>query len=153
MAIGTRTIGEFISGRDSPNVSPATPVQEAIQTMRAMRTPCVLVVEAGLLQGIFTEKDFLNRVVAAELLPGETRVGEVMTPSPEVLGPDHSIAQAINRMAIGGFRNVPIVDEHGRPLGLLSVRDVVDHLAEIFEGDEEDSNEQAGLWLDLGVTG
>ena len=121
--------------------------------MRAMRTPGVLVVDAGVLVGIFTEKDFLNRVVAAELLPGETRVGEVMTPSPEVLGPDHSVALAINRMAIGGFRNVPIVDEHGRPLGLLSVRDVVDHLAEIFESEEEDANEQAGLWLDLGVTG
>ena len=153
MAIGTRTIGEFISGRDAPNVSPATPVQDAIQTMRAMRTPGVLVVDAGVLVGLFTEKDFLNRVVAAELLPGETRVGEVMTPSPEVLGPDHPVALAINRMAIGGFRNVPIVDEHGRPLGLLSVRDVVDHLAEIFESEEEDANEQAGLWLDLGVTG
>ena len=153
MAIGTRTIGEFISGREPPNVSPATPVQEAIQTMRAFRTPGVLVVEAGVLVGIFTEKDFLNRVVAAALLPGETRVGEVMTTSPEVLGPDHSIALAINRMAISGFRNVPVVDEHGRPLGLLSVRDVVDHLADIFEAEEEDSSEQAGLWLDLGVTG
>jgi CBS domain-containing protein len=52
-------------------------------------------------------------------------VSEVMTPEPETLGPDDGIAYALQRLIVGGFRHIPIVDEDGRPLAVLSQRDFV----------------------------
>ena len=55
-----------------------------------------------------------------------------MTEDPESLPEDAEIAWAVNRMSLGGFRHVPLVDGNGRPVGILSVKDVVNYLAEFF---------------------
>ena len=52
-----------------------------------------------------------------------------MTPDPVVLRHDDTIAVAINKMAVGGFRHIPIVED-GRPTGVVTARDVFHHLAE-----------------------
>ncbi|PYQ20449.1 MAG: CBS domain-containing protein, partial [Acidobacteria bacterium] len=52
-------------------------------------------------------------------------VSEVMTPDPDSLGPDDGVAFALNRMIVGGFRHIPIVDDEGEPVAMLSQRDVV----------------------------
>jgi CBS domain-containing protein len=51
-----------------------------------------------------------------------------MTPDPVVLRQDDPVAVAIHKMAVGGFRHVPIVDD-GVPIGVVSARDVFRHLA------------------------
>jgi CBS domain-containing protein len=56
-----------------------------------------------------------------------------MTPSPRTLRPRDGVAFAINWMAIEGFRNVPIVDDAGAVLGVLTVWDVMRHLGEVFD--------------------
>jgi CBS domain-containing protein len=56
-------------------------------------------------------------------------VAELMTPDPVVLRPDDSIAVAINKMAVGGFRHIPLV-ENGRATGIVSARDVFRHILE-----------------------
>ena len=55
-----------------------------------------------------------------------------MTKQPEVLTLDDSIAFAPNRMSTGDFRHVPLVDERGQPLAVVSVRDVVNFVAQHF---------------------
>jgi CBS domain-containing protein len=85
------------------------------------------------LAGIFTSRDFLNRVAARGGDPATTELASVMTRSPRTLGPDDPVAFAINWMAIEGFRNVPIVDDAGAVLGVLTVWDVMRHLGEIFD--------------------
>ncbi len=55
-----------------------------------------------------------------------------MTPEPESLRSDDRIGYAINRMHAGGFRSLPLVDEEHRPIGIITVNDVVRWLAEIF---------------------
>ena len=52
-----------------------------------------------------------------------------MTPDPVVLRHDDPIAIAIHKMAVGGFRHIPIVED-GRPTGVVTARDVFHHLAE-----------------------
>ena len=90
-------------------------------------TDCVLVVDDGRLVGIFTDRDAVLKVAGRPL---ESRpIEELMTHDPVVLRHDDTIAVAINKMAVGGFRHIPIV-EHGRPIGLVSARDVFRHLAE-----------------------
>ena len=120
-------------GRRTPiTVGESTTVDRAIERMKEHRIGCLLVTRENRLVGIFTERDVLYRVVAARRDPETTRVGDVMTEDPESLPADAEIAWAMNRMSLGGFRHVPLVDEDDRPVGILSVKDVVGYLAEFF---------------------
>jgi CBS domain-containing protein len=94
---------------------------------------CVLIVEGTSVAGIFTSRDFLNRVAATRRDPREVLLGDVMTIAPKTLRPRDCIAFAINWMAIEGFRNVPIVDDDGNVLGVLTVWDVMRQLEEVFQ--------------------
>ena len=60
-----------------------------------------------------------------------SRIADVMTPNPVTLRHDDPIALAIHRMAVGGFRHIPILQD-GRPTGVVTARDVFHHLAEAF---------------------
>lgn len=111
--------------------SPA-PVLEAVQLMSDRHTGCVLVVRAGKLKGIFTDRDVVSRVVAAGIDPAKTAVRRVMTPTPETLRPTDSIAFALNLMSLGGYRHIPLVDKSGAPVGTVSVKDIVGYLVGFF---------------------
>jgi CBS domain-containing protein len=88
---------------------------------------CVLVVEGERLVGIFTDRDAVLKVAGTKT--GGQPISSVMTHDPVVLRHDETIAVAINKMAVGGFRHIPIVED-GRPTGVVSARDVFHHLAE-----------------------
>jgi CBS domain-containing protein len=110
-----------------------TTVHEAITQMAEKRRAAVVIVDAaGRLVGIFTERDLLRRVAVPGRDPHHTRVSEVMTAKPEVLSPDDLICVAINRLHHAGFRTIPLVDDDGRPLGIMTVNDIVQWLAELF---------------------
>ena len=82
--------------------------------------------------GIFTERDVLTKVVGKPLDLDRTPVLALMTPDPEVLSPDDRVSFALNKMTVGGFRHVPLVDEQGRPAGVVSMRNIVDYMVELF---------------------
>ena len=117
--------------RDPIVVDAMSTVSEAIQAMNEHHTGCVLVQRAGKLVGIFTERDVLTKVFYRDDCR-TAPVGEVMTANPETLQADDGIAFALNKMSVGGYRHIPIVESGGKPVGVLSVRDVVDFLVEIF---------------------
>jgi CBS domain-containing protein len=105
------------------------PLADAVRLMRENRVGCVLVVDGAYLAGIVTERDLLMKLQGADL---ERRVDDLMTPAPETLHPDDPIAFALNLMSDGGFRHVPLVDAQSRPVGIVSVKDVVNYLADFF---------------------
>ena len=110
-----------------------TTVHAAIlQMMEKRRASVVIVDRAGQLRGIFTERDLLRRVAAPGRDPKTTPLGEVMTRDPESLGPDTLIAYAINRLHNANYRTIPLVDAQGRPIGVMTVNDIVQWLAELF---------------------
>lgn len=111
-------------------VAPETPVQEVVEKL-ARENRCVLVMNENKLVGIVTERDVLFKVAGVKKDLKKIPVSEVMTPNPETLGPSDRIAFAVNKMSIGGFRHIPIVKD-GRPLGVVSVRDIVAYLAQMF---------------------
>jgi len=118
---------------EAPVLAARDSVMHALNAMCDGTYDSVLVVDSGRVVGIFTGRDFLDRVAAPHRDPAATTLGEVMTVHPEALRPRDCVSYAINRMAMRGFRNVPIVDDDGRPLGVLTVWDVMRHLGEIFE--------------------
>jgi CBS domain-containing protein len=114
-------------------LTPEATVDEAVRQMADQRRAAVVIVDdAGRLIGIFTERDVLTRVMRRRLDPERTRLAEVMTPDPEALGPQDRICYAVNRMHNTGYRSVPLVDADRRPIGIVTVNDIVKWLAEIF---------------------
>ncbi|MCB9030569.1 MAG: CBS domain-containing protein [Deltaproteobacteria bacterium] len=89
----------------------------------------VLIVDSqGKLSGIFTERDFLTKIFNCDFDLESTPVSEVMTASPESQFLSGTIAFALNLMAHGGFRHIPIVDQENYPIGIISVKDVVNYI-------------------------
>jgi signal-transduction protein with cAMP-binding, CBS, and nucleotidyltransferase domain len=113
-------------------VRPEQTVAEAVVLMRQERVGCVLVCQSdGQLVGIFTERDLMRRVLAAGL-PLCMPVSGYMTRNPVVVYPNEPLGVAVRRMEEGGYRHLPVVDQAGRPLGVLSVKRIVHYLAEHF---------------------
>jgi CBS domain-containing protein len=110
---------------------PDQPVAEALALMKQHRVGCVLLCEEDELVGIFTERDLLRRVLAAGL-PLTVALSSCMTANPVVVRPKDSVTAAVRHMEEGGYRHLPVVDESGRPLGVLSVKRIVHYLAEHF---------------------
>lgn len=114
-------------GAPAPQSVPVgTSVEAALAQMHGSGLDCLLVMDGPRLVGIFTDRDAVLKLAGRPRRA--TSIDEVMTRDPVVLRHDDPIAVAINKMAVGGFRHVPIVDG-GRPTGVVSAKDVFRHIA------------------------
>jgi CBS domain-containing protein len=112
-------------------VSPDAIAEEVIMGMGARNQGCVLVTKDGVLVGIFTERDVIRKIVG-KVDPKKTRISEVMTRDPEAVAFHDTVAVVLNKMTVGGFRHVPLVDIKLRPVGILSVKDLVEFFVDRF---------------------
>ena len=121
----TRIISNIIDGR--PLVSGTTDmnVRAACRLMAEKKIGALLLVDNKRIAGIFTERDALNKVLAGGLDPDSTQVSQVMVKDPQTIRADKPLAYALQFMADGGFRHVPVVDADGTPLGMVSARDAL----------------------------
>jgi CBS domain-containing protein len=131
-AILDQPIREVAKGRQVLCVTPTTSVRVAIERMNQLNSGCVLVEEGGRLSGIFTERDVLTKVVGKRMSLERTTVGAIMTRHPESLSPDDLTSFALNKMSVGGFRHIPLVDDAGHAVGVVSMRDIVDFMVDLF---------------------
>lgn len=122
-------------------------VADAVNAMIQNHMGALLIIEDGRLYGLFTERDVLTRVVAQGRVPAETSIRDVMTPDPECLSFDDEIVFALNKMTVGGFRHIPILDKHGTAVAVVSMRDVVAHIVSYYSAEVFNlpSNPDAGL--------
>jgi len=131
-AILHQPIRELATLRPAISVSPTDSVRLAIERMNQGRAGCVLVEVNGVLTGIFTERDVLTKIVGTALDLDRVTVETFMTPNPESLRPEDRVSYALNKMSIGGFRHIPLVDDEGHPIGVVSMRNVVDYMVDLF---------------------
>ena len=123
---------KHLNPRAAVSVEEGTSVSEAVAIMNREKIGGLLVVREGRLAGIFTERDVLTKIAGRGLDFTKIFVGHYMTPDPEALSPEHKVAYALNKMVVGGYRHVPIVDGERRPVAVISVRDVVEFIVERF---------------------
>jgi len=120
---------DVLNPRAPVMVDAATSTRDAVQEMVERGIGCLLVEHNGSLAGIVTERDILNRVSAAPQECLGRPVSEFMTPDPETITRQDSIAYVLHAMDLGGYRHIPVVDAGGQPVGIISVRDILRFLA------------------------
>jgi CBS domain-containing protein len=115
------------------SVGPDVTVARAVEIMRKKKVSAVMVVDRKAprkLLGIFTERDVLENALTTR---GFARLAmkKVMRRAPETLRGKDPVAYALNKMVVGRFRHVPLVDGRGVPVGMVSARDVIDFIVEL----------------------
>lgn len=112
----------------SVRIAPGMPVKEVIHAMVDKKIGAVLIVENDRLVGIFSERDLLKRVALRYNEVADLPIREFMTPNPESLSINHSLAFTLNRMDVGGYRHIPVTDDQNRPTGIVAARDILRYL-------------------------
>ena len=131
-------LNKIFEGNDAIHfVGPNALVIECVKTMSGKKIGAMLVMEEDRLLGIFTERDALNKVLAAGLDPRSTKVSEVMTRNPQCVPPTTTVGAAMKIVTTRRFRHLPVVQD-GKVLGVLSSGDlthwmVKDQMGEIQE--------------------
>lgn len=122
------SISSLVS-RPASVLSPRATCAEAARRMRRQNVGSIVVEEDGAPIGIVTDRDLVTRVLAEEIEPASLCVGEVMSRFPVFLAAERELGEAIQMMTKMGVRRLPVVKANGRLLGMLSLDDVLVHLA------------------------
>lgn len=114
-------------GRDVVTVERSTTVFDTIAMMVARRVGSVLVVDGDTLLGIFTERDYMSRIVLQFRTSRTTSVGEAMTTRVHCVSPRNTVDEAMTLMTTHRTRHLPVVDD-GCLVGLVSIGDCVERV-------------------------
>ncbi|MCB0343931.1 MAG: CBS domain-containing protein [Bdellovibrionales bacterium] len=106
-------------------------VAEAVALLKEDKVGAVVIVdETGAVAGIFTERDVVLKLDVCEANLDQVPIAERMTVDPHCQMLTHSMAYALNMMSTGGYRHIPLVDENHHPVGVLSVKNIVDYIVQ-----------------------
>ena len=117
------TVNELIGG-EVVSVAPNAPLIDAARTMVDTEVGSVAVKANDYLEGILTERDIL-RAVAHSTDFDRAQVSDWMTAMPDTFGPDTAVEDAADWMLATGYRHLPVVDDGGQVLGMVSIKDVL----------------------------
>jgi signal-transduction protein with cAMP-binding, CBS, and nucleotidyltransferase domain len=131
----TQTLGSIATAAAATIDAQAT-VREAIKLMAERNLSAVIVSQAGVPAGIFTERDVLKRVAAAMLDLAKTPVDQVMTAPPVIMPHTSLVGAALAEMYCRDIRNMPVSGPGGEIIGLVSMPDILQY-AQAFDFDEQ----------------
>lgn len=112
-----------------------TSLRHVLDTMQNNKRNCVVTLKNDELGGILTERDILLKVTGKGYDLDLTVIDEFITLSPDYVTPDDPLAYALNKMHIGGYRNVPVVNDELYPIGVISITDIISTIAEYFHSE------------------
>ena len=123
-----RSIG-LLDPNEPLSVHEEDSVEDAIKLLQKNRIGGLVVInDESKICGIFTERDVVLKICLNGMDLENTPVSKVMTPNPHTEEMTTSIAFALNMMSQGGYRHIPLVDEQEYPVGMISVKDIVDYI-------------------------
>lgn len=106
------------------SVDPQTKLADVAREMRVHDSDSVAVMSEGALVGIITERD-LVRAIADGVNPKQATAALIMTSDPATVSADEDVNVVAVKMMSLGVRHLPVLDEQGKPSGLLSARNLV----------------------------
>lgn len=113
--------------REAVTAPSGASVAQAVRLMREAKLGCALVVDAGRIVGIMTERDLVLAVAGARD-PDAVKVHEVMHADPVCLKEDDPVSFAFHHMTVGGYRHLPVYLDGGS-VGMISARDLLRYLS------------------------
>lgn len=126
--MATYTVGDLIRHKELQElvaVGPTATVQEAVEIMAGREVGAILIRGAGgAVEGIFTERDVLRRIVAEQRDPKTARLADVMSRNVRFVAPDTAVEQALQLMVTHRYRHL-LVQQGTEVKGLISIRDIM----------------------------
>ncbi len=114
-------------GNDVWTIAPDAPVHDALTLMADKGIGALIVVQAGRIQGVFSERDYARKVALKDRRTADTAVREIMSTGVVTVTPAQTVRQCMSLFTEHHFRHLPVV-EQGRLAGLISIGDVVETL-------------------------
>ena len=123
-----QTVGQLlkIKGTEVFSVGPQDSVLHAIEVMATRHVGALLVMSQGSLVGIISERDYARKVILKNRSSHDTPVGDIMTASPVSVAPEDTVHHCMQLMTEGRFRHLPVVNDSGKLLGILSIRNLLE---------------------------
>lgn len=118
-------IPEFKDRKQALMLEKETSLLDAVAKMKILNYGAIIVTENGKLCGIFTERDLLTKVVAEGKEVNSLKLADVMTSNVKTAHLTDSIYNSMRRMTQGHFRHLPIIDDSGQIIGMISQDDIV----------------------------
>jgi CBS domain-containing protein len=104
-------------------------VRDALEKLKQHKIGSVVIVDAaGKISGIFSERDVVLKVSLSEVNIDDTPISKLMTKNPQTATMTTTLAFALNMMSQGGYRHIPVVDDANYPVGVISVKNIVDFI-------------------------
>lgn len=123
--------GELVNKKSLLIVLPSDSVEKVVLLLQKEKQSAVLVVQHDQLLGIVSKRDLLRRTAGMETKLMNIKALEVMTANPEIVRAADPLAFAVSKMAMGGFRHLPVLSDEGDPIGIISIQDVLSCLAQL----------------------
>ena len=122
-----QTLRQVLAGKSRPlvTVSPDDPVFHALQVMSDANVGAVLVLDGEQLVGIFSERDYARKVILFGKASKDTPVREIMSDKVLYVSLDRTIEECMAIMTEKHFRHLPVLDDDGKVVGVVSIGDVV----------------------------
>ncbi len=129
MTLLNKPVSELLTGLDLRVCSPSDSVSKLAKMFQKDKKNYALVYEKKKMVGVVSNRDILLRAAGIYKDLSKVTVGQIMTKNPGFVRPEDPIAFAVNKMAMGGHRHVPVLRANGTPVSILLIKDVLRHLS------------------------
>lgn len=128
----TTTVNQLLHSKSKPDiiysVEPDMKVFDAIRMMNDKKVGALPVMESGKLVGIISERDYTRKVILNNLSSKDTNVSKIMTSDVKTVKASQTVDECLLIMSNNHIRHLPVVDDDGNPISILSVMDVVKNI-------------------------
>ena len=128
-AMMTAPISELITGKDLLVASPSDTLDKIVEIFKNEKKNCILIYKKKTIVGILSNRDLLWKVAGIHPDLTKVKAESVMTRNPEYVRAEDPIAYVVNKMAMGGFRHVPVLSQDGTPITIITIKHILSYLA------------------------
>jgi len=126
--IMTAPVSEVMDGQSLLIANTTDSLKKIVKILQKEGQSAVLVYKKKKVVGIISQRDILHKVAGKRKDLSKVTAQEIMTPNPDCVNVNAPIAYVVNKMSMGGFRHVPVLDDNGTPLSILTIKHVLIYL-------------------------